>query len=374
MQLKFPRGLTPRRFLADFWHKKPLLIRNALPGFSGLIDPDALFALAARENVESRLVRGRMGGVWNLEHGPLAASRFKRLPKSDWTLLVQDLNHHLPAADRLLQLFRFIPYARLDDVMVSYAAPGGSVGPHFDSYDVFLLQGTGRRRWQISTQTDLTLLPDAPLRLLAHFEPEAEWVLEPGDMLYLPPHVAHHGVAEGACTTYSIGFRAPSANELVQAFLMHLQDTLTLEGRYADPDLALQRHPGEIGGAMLSQIGGMLAHIRWSAADIAEFTGRYLSEPKPSVFFDAPETPLSARSFARRAAAGVYLDPKTRLLFVKRRFFINGEGFDAPQGTAPVLRRLADTRRLEAVPAALMPLLHDWHDAGWLHLAPAPPP
>ena len=193
--------------------------------------------LACREDVESRLIRGS-GTHWQLDHGPFRKSDFKRLPKTEWTLLVQSLNHFLPEADALLAHFDFIPHARLDDLMVSYAVPGGSVGPHFDSYDVFLLQGQGHRRWQIGTQTDLALLDDAPLKILRHFDAEDEWVLGPGDMLYLPPHVAHYGVAEDDCMTYSIGFRAPTTEELAQGFLMHLQDTLKLEGRYADPDLA----------------------------------------------------------------------------------------------------------------------------------------
>ncbi|OHE58375.1 MAG: cupin, partial [Thiobacillus sp. GWE1_62_9] len=242
-------GLSPTRFLRDVWHKRPLLIRNAVPGFNGLLSVGEMQQLACRDDVESRLIQGS-GTRWQLDHGPFGKSDFRRLPKAEWTLLVQSLNHVLPEADALLARFNFIPHARLDDLMVSYAVPGGSVGPHFDSYDVFLLQGQGHRRWQISTQTDLAILDDAPLKILRRFKPKEEWVLGPGDMLYLPPHVAHYGVAEDACTTYSIGFRAPTTEELAHGFLMHLQDTLALEGRYADPDLRLQAHPGEISRQM----------------------------------------------------------------------------------------------------------------------------
>ncbi|MEW6590927.1 MAG: cupin domain-containing protein [Pseudomonadota bacterium] len=363
-------GLPPARFLREVWHKRPLLIRNAVPDFAGLVSPGAMQDLACRDDVESRLIQGS-GKHWQLDHGPFRKSDFRRLPKTDWTLLVQSLNHFLPEADALLARFDFIPHARLDDLMVSYAVPGGSVGPHFDSYDVFLLQGTGHRRWQISTQTDLALIDGAPLKILRRFKAEDEWVLGPGDMLYLPPHVAHYGVAEDACTTYSIGFRAPTADELAQGFLMHLQDSIQLEGRYADPDLRLQKHPGEIGRAMLDQIEAMLAKIKWGRREVTEFAGRYLSEPKPSVFFDAPAAPLTRAAFDKAASRhGVALDPKSRLLFAGSRFFINGEAFTPAAEETAALKLLADRRRLAGPqPAALRARLYDWHQAGWLEIA-----
>jgi 50S ribosomal protein L16 3-hydroxylase len=362
-------GISPTRFLRDYWHKRPLLIRGAVPDFTGLLSPDAMQALARRDDVESRLIHGS-GSHWQLDHGPFGKSDFKRLPKTEWTLLVQSLNHVLPEADALLARFNFIPHARLDDLMVSYAVPGGSVGPHFDSYDVFLLQGQGHRRWQISEQTDLTLLDDAPLKILSHFKPEEEWILGPGDMLYLPPHVAHYGVAVDACTTYSIGFRAPTVDELAQGFLMHLQDTIALEGRYADPDLRLPSHPGEISRTMLDQIEAMIARIQWSKRDIAEFAGRYLSEPKPNVFFDAPDTPLSHAVFKRQAhKREVALHPKSRLLFSKGRFFINGEAFTPATDETAALIQLADSRRLKPpYPVSLIERFFDWHEAGWLEI------
>jgi 50S ribosomal protein L16 3-hydroxylase len=362
-------GLTPARFLRDHWHKRPLLIRNAVPGFEGLLSADEMQQLACRDDVESRLIQGS-GAHWQLDHGPFRKSDFKRLPKTEWSLLVQSLNHFLPEADALLAQFDFIPHARLDDLMVSYAAPGGSVGPHFDSYDVFLLQGQGRRRWQLSTQADLGLLDDAPLRILRQFKAEAEWVLGPGDMLYLPPHVAHYGVAEDACMTYSIGFRAPTTEELTHGFLMHLQDTLALEGRYADPDLRLQTHPGEISRAMLAKIETMIARIKWTKHDIAEFAGRYLSEPKPNVFFSAPDMLLSRAVFNKQAnKAGVALDPKSRLLFAGGRFFINGESFTLTADETPALQQLADLRRLAPpLPTGLRERFYEWYEAGWLEI------
>lgn len=364
-------GLSAARFLRDYWHKRPLLIRGAVPDFKGLLSPAEMRGLACREDIESRLIQGS-GTHWQLDHGPFRKRDYSSLPPKDWTLLVQSLNHVLPEADALLSRFDFIPHARLDDLMVSYAVPGGSVGPHVDSYDVFLLQGQGHRRWQISAQTELALLDDAPLKILRRFKPEDEWVLGPGDMLYLPPQIAHYGVAIDDCMTYSIGFRAPMAEELAQGFLMHLQDTLVLEGRYADPGLKLQRHPGEISRAMLKQIEAMIARVRWNQHDIAAFAGCYLSEPKPNVFFDAPDAPLSFAAFGKQAKKnGVALHAKSRLLFSGANFFINGDPFEPPADQVDALRQLADSRRLvPPLPATLPARLYDWYEAGWLELLP----
>src|SRR3990167_5380334 len=214
--------ITPRQFLTEYWQKKPLLIRAAYPDFTGLLSADELAGLACEEDVQARLVINRQG-KWQVENGPFDEARFAKLPKRDWTLLVQGVNHHLPEAATLLQRFDFIPHARLDDLMVSYAPDGGGVGPHFDSYDVFLLQGQGKRLWRIRSEEDLTLVDGAPLRILKNFKTEQEYLLEAGDMLYLPPHVAHWGIAVGDCITYSIGFRAPSAQELATQFLTYMQ-------------------------------------------------------------------------------------------------------------------------------------------------------
>ncbi len=366
-------GLSPACFLRDYWHKRPLVVRNAVPGFSGLIDPAGMKKLALRDDVESRLVQGQ-GQTWQLDHGPFRAADFKRLPKTGWTLLVQSLDHFLPEAAALLARFDFIPHARLDDLMVSYAVPGGSVGPHFDSYDVFLLQGMGHRRWQIGAQKNWRLLDDVPLKILRRFVPEEEWLLAPGDLLYLPPHYAHHGVATDDCTTYSIGFRAPSTQEIAHAFLVHLQDTLELDGRYADPDLRRQLHPAEIGSAMLAQIETMIGRIEWRQKDIGEFAGRYLSDPKPNVFFDPPEDPLSLAAFTKQASRhGVALDLKSRMLFRGRRFFINGEAFTAGTEEIAALKILADRHRLPPpLPNPLLQRLYEWYEAGWIRLEHAP--
>ncbi len=262
-----------------------------------------------------------------MQLAPLRPQDFDGLGKTKWTVLVQGVNHHLPGAAALLRHFAFIPYARLDDLMVSYAPKGGGVGPHFDSYDVFLLQGSGHRRWQISSQTDRSLIEGAPLRILRDFKVEQEWVLEAGDMLYLPPHYAHNGVAEDDCMTYSIGFRTPSYQELAEQFLVYLQDRIEVDGMYADPDLKAQRHPSEISAAMVHQTEQAIRQLRWDKEDIANFLGCYLSEPKPHIFFDAPESPMSVAKFHLAVHKhGMALDLRSLMLCHAGWIFMNGEG------------------------------------------------
>lgn len=361
-------GLNAERFLREYWQKHPLLIRGAVPGIEGRLNPAGLKRLACREEAESRLVRHQRGR-WRIDHGPFAPETLRTLPRRGWSLLVSGVNHWLGYADALLGEFDFVPYARLDDVMVSLAPPGGGVGPHFDSYDVFLIQGLGSRRWEVSDQDDLELVEDAPLRILKRFRPSQSWVLEPGDMLYLPPRLAHNGVALSECMTWSIGFRAPTHQEIAGAFLAYLQDRLALEGRYADPDLTVPVHPAELPATMVERLGSVIGAVRWDKTDIRDFLGTYLSEPKPNVFFDPPRRPMSAEVFARSASmAGVRLDARTRLLFSDGNFFINGEHLEMTGQMRRALITLADRRSLPPgrIPAALLPLLYDWYLAGYL--------
>lgn len=369
-------GMSIDQFLAEYWQKKPLLIRQAIPGFNGLLSREDLFALACREEVESRYIRlpaSGLHGKWTLHHGPQLRRRLRAGQAQPWTVLVQGLNLWLPAAERLLQQFSFIPQARLDDLMVSYAVDGGGVGPHFDNYDVFLLQGSGQRRWRIGAQQDRSLVPDIPLRILAHFSPEEEWLLEPGDLLYLPPHWAHDGVACGECTTYSIGFRAPTAQELGNAFLDWLQDRLQLAGRYADPALQRQDNSAAISAPMVDQIAAMLEQIRWQRSDIERFVGSYLSEPKAHVFFEPPASPLEEDAFAHQLAAhGFALDARSILLFDEQHFYLNGELLTPPAEACPLLRQLADQRQLQAAdfancPSTVCSLLYQWYVDGFGH-------
>lgn len=370
MKLSFLGGLTARQFLREYWQKKPLLVRNAFPGFTGLLTPDELAGLACHEEAESRLVQNR-GEQWLLRRGPFNEADFQRLPKTRWTLLVQGVNLFLEEGAELLDRFDFIPRARLDDLMVSYAPKGGSVGPHFDPYDVFLIQGMGHRRWQISTQGDQTLLPGAPLRILQHFQPEQEWITAPGDLLYLPPHCAHYGLAQDHCMTYSVGFKAPYTQEIATQFLIHLQDTLKLDGIYQDPDLKTQAHPAEISKDMLRQVGAMLRRIRWDDDMTAEFLGAHLTEPKANIYFDPPTRPLGRTAFGRRLAEnGLRLNLKSQMLFHGDSFHLNGETYHAttPEDRA-ALTHLADRRALPpAMPLSTMleAQLHQWYRADYL--------
>lgn len=367
---RFPGRMGTARFLREHWQKRPLLVRGAFPDFADPLGVREVLSLAADADAESRIVR-RDGRHWSVRHGPFTRAELDRRPRRDWTVLVQDTNHFSDRAAALLARFAFVPHARVDDLMVSYAVPGGTVGPHVDSYDVFLIQGRGRRRWQVSRQEDLAFVPGLDLRILARFEPEDEWVLGPGDMLYLPPDVAHYGVAETECLTWSVGFRAPSDAEIAAGFLDYLGERLDLEGRYADPGLAPAREPGRIPAALVAHFAKTLSRIRWSRADALEFAGRFLSEPKAHVYHAAPSRRLSRARFESAARGGLFLDRRVRLLYAGGRFFIDGESVAASGRCAAWLRRLANSRTLATTagaPSSFLALAHDWHARGLLHL------
>jgi len=364
-------GLSAKQFLSQFWQRKPLLVRNAISNFKGPVQAPELFALASRPDVESRIVR-RVRRKWKVSEGPFSRSDLGRMPRSGWTILVQGLNLEVPAADKLLRLFGFLPHARIDDVMVSYASPGGGVGPHFDSYDVFLLQGEGQRRWSIAKRYDPALVPDIPIKVLRRFKAESEWLLGPGDMLYLPPGWAHDGVALGPCFTYSIGFRAPSRGEIAREFLGFLQERVAFDGLYADRGARLPRHAGQIPAAMVEHAVAAADEIRWSRRDVSRLLGSYLSEPKPHVMFSPPRRPLAPAGFAAQVRRrGVRLDARSRMLFRGADFFLNGERVEAPGRARRLLARLADERALPPGARLSGPLsrpLHAWYLAGWLRI------
>ena len=365
-------GISPATFLRDYWHKKPLLIRQAIPGFQAPLTRQQLFDLAGREDVESRLIT-QNGKDWKMDHGPLA--KLPLLKQKEWTLLVQGVNLHEDAADAVLREFRFIPDARLDDLMISYASDGGGVGPHFDSYDVFLLQAHGQRRWRISAQKDLSLVDGMPLKILKNFKSEEEFVLEPGDMLYLPPHYAHDGVAVGECMTYSIGFRAPAFQELGEAFLQFMADSIDLPGRYADPELEPAKHPAELPEQLLARVADEINKMRFTDDDITIFLGEYLSGPKATTYFDPVDKPLTPARFVQAAnKRGIRLSRKTQMLYRGKHLFINGESFAVGRADKALLTVLADERRLDktALPKASKDVLeafHNWYQEGWLELA-----
>ncbi|MBV4481848.1 ribosomal protein uL16 3-hydroxylase [Pseudomonas khavaziana] len=275
-------GITAREFLRDYWQKKPLLIRQAIPDFESPIDADELAGLALEEEVESRLVIEHGERPWELRRGPFAEDAFSTLPEREWTLLVQAVDQFVPEVAELLEQFRFLPSWRIDDVMISFAAPGGSVGPHFDNYDVFLLQAQGKRNWKIGQMcsSESPLLQHADLRILAEFEESAEWVLEPGDMLYLPPRLAHFGIAEDDCMTYSVGFRAPSAAEVLTHFTDFLSQYLTDEERYTDADAQPVSDPHQIQSDALDRLKGLLAEHMSDERMLLTWFGQFMTEPR----------------------------------------------------------------------------------------------
>jgi len=380
--------------MRQYWQKKPLLVRQAIPGFQPLLSRADLFKLAAQEHVESRLIARQAQG-WRMRPGPFARRSLPPLSQDAWTLLVQGVDLHDARAHALLQKFRFVPDARLDDLMISFATPGGGVGPHFDSYDVFLLQASGRRRWKIGQQKDLTLQQGVPLKILQNFEPDEEFVLEAGDMLYLPPCYAHDGVAEAMaggeaeatdCMTYSIGFRAPGRSELAAELLHRLAEFSEDESgapsgegeRRASPPPKIYRDPRQVATAtpaalpegLVSFAGQAVLEALKDPLALACALGEYMTEPKPSVWFEAPQQAWVPDA-VKTGRACVYLDARSRMMYDSDHVFINGESYRAKGADASLMRRLADQRRLSApeLRRASMPavaLLGDWHEAGWL--------
>ncbi len=360
-------GISAAQFMRRHWHKKPLLVRQAVPGFKAPVGRSALLQLAASEDVESRFIQQRGDGQWVLRHGPLARRSLPSLTTRQWSVLVQGVDLHDEAVHSLMQRFAFIPQARLDDLMISYATDGGGVGPHYDSYDVFLLQAHGRRRWRIGRQKDKTLVDGLPLKILANFEPEEEYVLEPGDMLYLPPRWAHDGIAEGECMTYSIGFRSPRRAQLAHEVLLHLADAAAEQDDaviYRDPKQEAVAQSGEIPTALQDFARDAVQRALDDPQLLARALGEVLSEPKPQVWFEPSST--------RGMMESVVLDRRTRMLYDEHHVYINGESWRAGGRDARLMQRLADGRRLR--PADLqrasdeaLELLASWCDAGWAH-------
>ena len=359
-------GISPARFMRQYWQKKPLLIRQAVPGMQPLLARAALFALAGQDDVESRLItRAPTGGGWRLRHGPFARTAIPKLSQPGWTLLLQGLDMHLDAAHALLEQFAFVPRARLDDLMVSFATDGGGVGPHFDSYDVFLLQAQGQRRWRIGRQKDLTLQADVPLKILRDFQPEQEWLLEAGDMLYLPPRYAHDGVAQGECMTYSIGFRAPAQGEWAQDLMQRLADVAgdATGTRYADRDQAAIAHSGAIPAALQEFARRAVEKVFSDPLAFERSVGESLTEPKANVFFTTNAATLGG---------GIAVDRSTRLLYDERHVFINGEAYRAGGKDFALLKDLANLRSLserevKGLSAQARGLLQEWLEMGWIH-------
>lgn len=345
-------GMSPEEFLREYWQKKPLLIRQALPGFTPHFSADELGGLALEEEVESRLVIEKDGSEpWQVIHGPLQESLFDTLPPSHWTLLVQEVNRHVPEVTELFELFNFIPAWRLDDIMVSYAEDQGTVGPHTDNYDVFLIQAEGKRHWQISSQsvTEEDLIPDISMRIMADFQSEQEWLLEPGDMLYLPPNVPHHGVAQGECMTYSVGFRAPAKTGLWQHFI-DSTSTSVAEELYRDPDLTPTQAPGLIDQQARERIRDIIRSIPTSDNDIDSWFGGFISEPMRGVGPMPQEEPVSPELFIAllKQYGECWRSEETRYAYFDDeqgfRLFIHGEEIQHPGLTTELAKLIANQR------------------------------
>ena len=358
-------GLSPERFMQRHWQKKPLLVRQAFPGIVPPQSRSQLFGLAGSDDVESRFVQRQLG-TWTVRHGPFVRRSLPAFGTPGWTLLVQGVDLHVPAAHALMSRFRFVPDARLDDLMISWASDGGGVGPHLDSYDVFLIQVHGRRRWRIGRVPDATLVDGLPLKILSHFEPEQDWLLEPGDMLYLPPRWGHDGIAEGECMTCSVGFRVPSAEGLSVDLFQRLADTeddgapLRL---YRDPTQPAVQTPGQVPASLL-EFARLAVQRRLQEPDALERAlGEALTEPKPRVWFETRA--------GDDLAAGVAVDRRTRMMYDDRHLFINGEAFRIGGRDARLLRALADRRALDGADCAALSgdaqaVVLQWLASGWL--------
>ena len=362
-------GISPAEFMNTYWQRKPLLVRQAIPEFKALLSRSELFDLAEHNEVESRLVMGANGGQrdWQMQRGPFKRRAIPKLTERDWTLLVQGVDLHDDRVADLMQQFRFVPDARLDDVMISYATDGGGVGPHFDSYDVFLLQAHGQRRWRIGRQKDLSLVPDMPLKILANFKPEYDWVLNPGDMLYLPPRYAHDGVAQGECMTYSVGFRVPQMGDLARELLVRLSegaDETAGCDLYKDADQPAVSKPAAMPEGLVDFAKFALQKALKDPKAMQRALGEYLTEPKANVWFEMGDMPNKLKS--------VHLDRRSKMMYDTHHIFLNGESWRAAGKDAALMRQLADTRELtgielsKASPEALS-LLMEWCDDGWLH-------
>jgi 50S ribosomal protein L16 3-hydroxylase len=373
MDLNQPTALLGGRSVAQFmrrhWQRQPLLVRGAWPGLRAPLSRAALFALAGLDDVESRLVT-RDGGNWSVRHGPLPRRALPPLAQRNWTLLVQGVDLHADAAHEMLCAFRFVPDARLDDLMISFASDGGGVGPHVDAYDVFLLQLEGQRRWRVGPVRDSRFVEGAPLKLLRHFTPTHDWLLEPGDMLYLPPQWGHDGVAVGACMTASIGFRAPDAHELARALLHGVAEAIDGDDaaapRYADPRGRGTRAPARVPAALQTFARTAWRRAARSPRTLERALGEWLSEPKAQVWFE------TGRESAAWGARTLALDRRTRRLYDAHHVYINGESFVAAGRDAQCLRRLADARQLAPIDVrrlsrAARGIVQQWLSSGWIH-------
>lgn len=360
-------GLTPNQFMRNHWQKKPLLVRQAIPHFSPLLTRQQLFELSQSDSVASRLVVQSDNGNWQLKRGPFSKRGLPSRKTPNWTLLLQSMDLHDGAVRQLLDQFRFVPDARLDDLMISYATPGGGVGPHYDSYDVFLLQAQGTRRWRIGRQQSLELKPGLPLKILENFSPQQTFDLLPGDMLYLPPHYAHDGIAMDECMTYSVGFRAPSKSEVAAQLLGRMGDLMTEvmpgDQPFSDPHRSATACAAQLPQDMIDFASSAIKTALGNNVLISQVLGEYLTEPGPDVWFDAGQWGVAPKS--------IQLSQKTKMLYFGNKIHINGETLVGSGSDLKLMKKLANQRCLIDSDWALasddvLAQLRDWCEMGWL--------
>ena len=346
--------ITPTEFLRDYWQKKPLLIRQAFPDYQSPLSPDELAGLALEDEVESRIVLTQGDIPWELRRGPFAEDDFKVLPEKDWTLLVQAVDQFVPDVAELISAFRFLPSWRIDDIMISYAAPGGSVGPHFDNYDVFLLQTHGHRRWKIGQHcnADSPILEHPDLRILQDFQQQEEWLLEPGDMLYIPPGVAHYGIAEDECMTYSIGFRAPSHQEILHHFTDFLGQYLSDQDRYSDAGMSVPAEPACIDDASIERLQGIVLELVQDKAALATWFGRFMTEPRYPELIQVQEVETNLVDEELSNGYGLIRNPSARLAYRQEgaehlMLFASGEHCLLPITLLPLVQLICEQDYLD---------------------------
>lgn len=350
-----PGGLSAEIFLRDYWQKKPLLIRQAFPDYQSPITPDELAGLSLEDEVESRIVLEHGATLWELRRGPFADTDYQTLPERDWTLLVQAVDQFVPEVAELMSAFHFLPSWRLDDVMISYAVPGGSVGPHYDSYDVFLLQVEGHRRWKIGQQctADSPLLEHDELRILRDFDQQDEWLLGPGDMLYLPPGLAHYGIAEDNCMTFSVGFRAPSQNEILSHFTDFLGQYLGDELRYRDAGMERPSDPTQIDPHSVERLQKIVLELVNDQEALGNWFGRFMTEPRYPELISTQELEPEDLAGYLDNGFGLVHNPSSRLAWREEpdqylALFASGEHCVLPLHLRPFVQMLCNQSYLDA--------------------------
>ncbi len=347
--------LSPQQFLKEYWQKKPLVIRQAFPDFQCPITAEELAGLSCDDDVNSRIIMEKHGEhPWQPIFGPMDDDTFASLPETHWTLAINDLEKIVPELAWLPDLFRFIPDWRFDDLMSSYAADQGSVGPHFDLYDVFIIQGSGRRRWQISTAdvTEDNQVEGTPLRIQKNFEAEEEWILEPGDMIYIPPNVSHHGVSLGESISFSVGYRAVSHADLLNDFIAHITQQLSPKLTYQDADLQTQAHSSEITPQAIARVKNIFSeYLSSEHEEISRWFGRYMSDPK-SEYTEAADEPVETfEELVNEMQSGLalYRHPASRFAYSinshSAQLFIDGNDYTVSENFAV---SLCENRQLES--------------------------